>query len=129
MLVLTSLCGAGVGIGKSLAQKLAAQGLNVVLVALDVRAGQRCRGTACALSHTLGSRAAAAQEPLLTDTYGELKAAFPKLQFRKARADGAATKPTGGAGLTRGTCVCTGRRELGHARRLPGENFGGNEGH
>ena len=62
---------------------------------------------------------AAAQEPLLTDTYGELKAAFPKLQFRKARADAAAIKPTGGAGLTRGTCRCTGWRELGHTRRLP----------
>jgi NAD(P)-dependent dehydrogenase (short-subunit alcohol dehydrogenase family) len=119
VLALTRLCGAGAGIGKSLAQKLAAQGLNVVLVALDVRAGRRGRGTASALSHTLGSRAAAAQEPLLTDTYGELKAAFPKLQFRKARADAAAIKPTGGAGLTRGTCRCTGWRELGHTRRLP----------
>lgn len=119
MLALTRLCGAGAGIGKSLAQKLAAQGLNVVLVALDVRAGRRGRGTASALSHTLGSFAAAAQEPLLTDTYGELKAAFPKLQFRKARADAAAIKPTGGAGLTRGTCRCTGWRELGHTRRLP----------
>ena len=129
VLALTRLCDAGAGIGKSLAQKLAAQGLNVVLVALDVRAGRRRRGAACALSHTLGSRAAAAQEPLLTDTYGELKAAFPKLQFRKARADAAAINPTGGAGLMRGTCGRTGWREPGHARRLPGEDLGGHEGH
>jgi NAD(P)-dependent dehydrogenase (short-subunit alcohol dehydrogenase family) len=39
---------AGAGIGKSLAQKLAMQGLNVVLVALDVR---RERWRACLACH------------------------------------------------------------------------------
>lgn len=90
---LTLLCRARAGIGKSLAQKLAAQGLNVVLVALDVRAGRRARAVARALSHTLGSCVAAAQEPLLDDTHGELKSAFPQLQFRKARAHAAASQP------------------------------------
>jgi NAD(P)-dependent dehydrogenase (short-subunit alcohol dehydrogenase family) len=101
---LTRCCRAAAGIGKSLAQKLAAQGLNVVLVALDVRAGRRARAVARALSHTLGSCVAAAQEPLLDDTHGELKSAFPQLQFRKARAHAAASQPT--------------RRRWADARRL-----------
>lgn len=46
------------GIGKALAFKLARQGLNVVLVALG--------------------------DNLLDTTYDEIKAAFPKLEFRKA---------------------------------------------
>ncbi len=47
------------GIGKSIAKKLALQGLNVVLVAL--------------------------QDPLLDDTTEELAAAFPAVQIRKVR--------------------------------------------
>lgn len=46
------------GIGKSLASKLAEQGLNVVLVAL--------------------------QDGLLNATFAELQAQFPKQSFRKA---------------------------------------------
>ena len=48
------------GIGKSLAWKLAAQGLNVVVVALD--------------------------DQLLSDTVEELKSAFPKCKFVKVGA-------------------------------------------
>ncbi len=51
----SKLCHAG--IGKSLAKKLASQGVNVVLVAL--------------------------QDRLLDDTYAELQQSFPELQFRK----------------------------------------------
>eukprot|EP00959_Pyramimonas_sp_CCMP1952_P028749 603082-Pyramimonas_sp.AAC.1 len=45
------------GIGKSLAEKLAMQGINVVLVAL--------------------------QEPLLMETFETLQAQFPDVEFRK----------------------------------------------
>ena len=50
------------GIGKAIAQKLAGQGLSVVLVAL--------------------------QDGLLDATHSELVAAYPSVQFRKARAPG-----------------------------------------
>lgn len=49
--------GPNTGIGKSIAVRLARQGLNVVLVALA--------------------------DPLLDGTFEELKAAYPKVQFRK----------------------------------------------
>lgn len=49
------------GIGKSIATRLARQGLNVVLVALG--------------------------DSLLDNTFEELKAAYPKCQFRKVRGD------------------------------------------
>lgn len=54
------------GIGKSIAFKLARQGLNVVLVALG--------------------------DNLLDATFDEIKTAFPKQQFRKVRADAWATR-------------------------------------
>lgn len=47
----------GAGIGKSIAKKLASQGLNVVLVAL--------------------------QDPLLDESTEEIKALYPELSFRK----------------------------------------------
>lgn len=50
----------GAGIGKEIARKLAAQGLNVVLVALGDR--------------------------LLDEAHAELQTAFPDVEFRKARA-------------------------------------------
>lgn len=53
--------GASSGIGKSIARKLASQGLNVVLVAL--------------------------QDSLLNDTAAELSAAYPKLTMRKVGVD------------------------------------------
>lgn len=53
--------GASSGIGRSLAEKLAAQGLNVVLVGLD--------------------------DALLKDTYAALTAKYPKSQFRKVGVD------------------------------------------
>jgi hypothetical protein len=79
------------GIGKSLAQKLALQGLNVVLVALDVRADvatpRAFTQSNAERAHRPRSRDAPrnAQEPLLDDTFKQFKAAFPKLEFRKAR--------------------------------------------
>jgi NAD(P)-dependent dehydrogenase (short-subunit alcohol dehydrogenase family) len=74
------------GIGKSLAQKLALQGLNVVLVALDVRAlpVHAAREPSTRRCAHLRADAAPPQEPLLNETAAELQAAFPKQQFRKA---------------------------------------------
>lgn len=71
--------GSSSGIGKSIAQKLALQGLNVVLVALDVRARQpRGRGPQSPAS----AAHSGSQDKLLAETTAELKSAFPKLQFR-----------------------------------------------
>ena len=57
LLASSFLCRAG--IGKSLAKKLASQGVNVVLVAL--------------------------QDRLLDDTHAELQQSFPELEFRKVK--------------------------------------------
>lgn len=55
--IIRSTCCCTTGIGKSIARKLASQGLNVVLVAL--------------------------QDPLLDETTAELSAAFPSQLMRK----------------------------------------------
>ena len=53
--------GGSSGIGRSLCEKLASQGLNIVIVALD--------------------------DKLLSDTHAALEKAFPALQFRKVGVD------------------------------------------
>ena len=110
----------GAGIGKSLAQKLALQGLNVVLVALDVRAPRCWRTAQPALVCTLRSvcarltrRLAPPQEPLLNDTTAELQAAFPKLKFLKARP----TRDARSAGSARTHMRCKHRLASTWARR------------
>ena len=72
--------GASSGIGKSIAQKLALQGLNVVLVALDVRPRPSRPGRAP--PSPAKRRSPPSQDKLLAETTAELKSAFPKLQFR-----------------------------------------------
>ena len=120
-------CGPRPGIGKSLAQRLAQQGLNVVLVALDVRDREGGNFPFAVPVLTRSAWRAAPQQPELGQAVAELKAAFPKQQFRQVCGPCSAL-----LSLLLCDVPCASRpgwRGPEHARGVHGRHHGGDEGH